>query len=484
MLMSRRDDRLGLHGGLSQTGQPAQLVRIRDGRSISLRTGEEIEPVPGLGQRPESSIRMELDDDIQRSMARRRKAEQAAIKEEQKCKECDKLFKRPCDLTYAPHEAYYLTTHSEMNFSKHEKTHSRPWKCSEPSCKYHLHGWPTEKERDRHVNDKHSSTPSMFKCQYHPCPYESKRESNCKQHMEKAHGWAYIRSKNNGKAGKRVSSIKTPPTPQLASPASNIFDTSSPDVSAASDAFNAQDGYSTAHSIDGSVAATPNSATNSSNGIPFMVGDEGFRSLDPTFNLGDPYTSLASAGPSDTVFNTNPFSWDQAPTANALAMPSPFETSLTLRDQETLFSDNFDWSNMNTDFASYNMQLITPATSVSTRPCDGFSRNPSFSQDNVPDFQVSSLSPGAQDVMLYSPYSNDDASRDEGYDDFVPDMGKPDNDFALFDGSARPASYANNVENRHMFQDLSALVPSAWSGRGTDLAQQLGVSELMPMDDE
>ena len=44
----------------------------------------------------------------------------------------------------------------------------------------------------------------MFRCHYHPCPYESKRESNCKQHMEKAHGWAYVRSKNNGKSGRRA----------------------------------------------------------------------------------------------------------------------------------------------------------------------------------------------------------------------------------------------------------------------------------------
>lgn len=105
MLMSRRDERLGLHGGLSQTGQPAQLVRIRDGKSISLRTGEEVKTEPGFGHRPENSMSMELDDDIQRSMARRRKSEQNAIREQQKCKECDKLFKRPCDLTYALDEA-------------------------------------------------------------------------------------------------------------------------------------------------------------------------------------------------------------------------------------------------------------------------------------------------------------------------------------------------------------------------------------------
>ena len=81
---------------------------------------------------------------------------------------------------------------------KHEKTHSRPWKCQEPTCKFHSHGWPTEKERDRHFNDKHSSSPRMYQCHFHPCTYQSKRLSNCKQHMEKSHGWTYDRAKGNG----------------------------------------------------------------------------------------------------------------------------------------------------------------------------------------------------------------------------------------------------------------------------------------------
>lgn len=99
MLKMRREDRLDLHGGLGQTGHPAQLVKIRDGKSISLRTGQEILPDSIVGRRLQRSISVESDHDIQRSMARRRKAEQAAIKEHQKCRECDKLFKRPCDLT-------------------------------------------------------------------------------------------------------------------------------------------------------------------------------------------------------------------------------------------------------------------------------------------------------------------------------------------------------------------------------------------------
>jgi hypothetical protein len=88
-----------------------------------------------------------------------------------------RLFSRLCDL------------------KKHEKTHSRPWKCNTATCKYHTHGWPTEKELERHINDKHSSSPRTFSCLFVPCPYNSKRESNLKQHMEKTHGWEYVRSR-------------------------------------------------------------------------------------------------------------------------------------------------------------------------------------------------------------------------------------------------------------------------------------------------
>ncbi|KAK8080237.1 hypothetical protein PG997_008055 [Apiospora hydei] len=77
------------------------------------------------------------------------------------------------------------STHAE-NITHHLP---RPWKCPIITCKYHEHGWPTEKELNRHVMDKHSSAPALYECLYQPCPYKSKRESNCKQHMERAHGW-------------------------------------------------------------------------------------------------------------------------------------------------------------------------------------------------------------------------------------------------------------------------------------------------------
>jgi hypothetical protein len=166
------------------------LARVKnDGRVLSLVTGQEPLVDDGASETPLIRLKRSLsagvedDEEILRSMARRKK--NAPIEEliPKKCPMhgCNKEFKRPCDLT------------------KHEKTHLRPFKCKLESCKYYKLGWPTEKELDRHWNDKHSSNPSMFRCNYHPCPYKSKRESNCKQHMEKAHGWVYVRQKTNGK---------------------------------------------------------------------------------------------------------------------------------------------------------------------------------------------------------------------------------------------------------------------------------------------
>ncbi|KAJ6126371.1 hypothetical protein N7523_001983 [Penicillium sp. IBT 18751x] len=136
----------------------------------------------------------------------RRKKNAPPMNINQKCNRCDKVFKRPCD------------------FNKHEKTHSRPWKCTEPNCKYFQIGWPGEKERDRHFNDTHSDTPNLFKCQYQPCTYACVRESNCKQHMEKAHGWVYVRSKKSTRGGsKRGSYLQaTPRTSSVSTPASNL----------------------------------------------------------------------------------------------------------------------------------------------------------------------------------------------------------------------------------------------------------------------
>ncbi|KAM3485025.1 hypothetical protein MY8738_001708 [Beauveria namnaoensis] len=182
---SFRGDIIRLHGGPCVNGRPAEFVRVKkDGTAFSMATGEPVD----LKEAPIKlkrclSEKFDDDEEIMRSMARRKKNATPEELAPKKCREpgCNKEFKRPCDLT------------------KHEKTHSRPWKCPFSTCKYHNYGWPTEKEMDRHVNDKHSDAPAMYECTYKPCAYKSKRESNCKQHMEKAHGWVYVRTKSSGK---------------------------------------------------------------------------------------------------------------------------------------------------------------------------------------------------------------------------------------------------------------------------------------------
>lgn len=153
-------------------------------------------------------------------------------------------------------------------------------------------------------------------------------------------------------------------------------------------------------------------------------------------------------------------------------------------EENSLFTQNFDWSNMNNDFTSYNIQLVTPATSIDTGSMDAYSRNPSISLEQpAPSGEMPSLSPGAQgNLMLYSPYSQTDGPVDEGYEDFVAD-GKPAADFALFDGSGHNSNMGNTA-NGQMFQDLASFGPTGWSGRGTELAHQLGMQDMMQVDEE
>lgn len=334
------------------------------------------------------------------------------------------------------------------------------------------------------MNDKHSATPSLYKCQYHPCPYESKRESNCKQHMEKAHGWAYIRSKNNGKNGKKTQNAKTPPTPQITTPGSNIFDLSSPEFGEASSVFNSHEGYSVSRSANVSVVASEDSDPHTAVETTITGMDDIFGPWNPNLAWNEPYSGNSEGGSLDYTPSSHGLPWDVASPTNAPTIPSSFETSLTPQDEDPLFSGNFDWSNMDTDFLSYNAQLITPACSVATKPLDAFSRNSSISLEHGPTSQVPSLSPGAHgQVMLYSPFSNGESSNDEGYDDFGTENGKPSNDFPLFGGSCHNTESISSTGNENMFQDLAS-IPSVWSGRGTELANQLGMQDLMQLDED
>ena len=380
---NNRNSKITLVGGLSQTGRPAELVRTVDGKSVSLRTGDEVnmeEYKTGIKR----SFDEDYEDDLERSMARRKKN---AVRIDQLCKECGKAFKRPCDLT------------------KHEKTHSRPWKCDEVGCKYHTYGWPTEKERDRHMNDKHSAAPKMYKCQYSPCPYESKRESNCKQHMEKAHGYVYVRAKNNGKV-RAPSTIGAPTTPQMSTPGSHTFSAPTPD-------------FSDAQSINESI------------------DDNTWRYLQEATNFGEIF---GPAGP-DFSFAESPLLYNEAGPSNS-HRPS-YDSAVTAVEEDSIFGTDFDWSNVNLDFVNFNAQIPTPALSHQT----GFSSAPSVNYSPP----STCLSPHAQaDAMFYSPTSHAQHNfHDEGYSELAQEY-RPMHDFNLY-SNATPAALSPGVE---MFGEL------------------------------
>jgi hypothetical protein len=382
------DETVVVEGGLSTNGRPAELVRKKNGKSISL--APENAGVEAMSsKRPLTDDEYDDDDDVLRSMARRRKSDRAGDVMHV-CSSCKKEFKRPCDLT------------------KHEKTHSRPFKCTEPSCRYHAVGWPTEKERDRHVNDKHSSAPEMYECHFKPCTYSSKRESNCKQHMEKAHGWTYVRSKSNGRkkaattsSGSVMQSPPTPFSPFAATPtSSHVLDTPQ------------------------SVFAPSPWAQPENN---FGFGDpNGIQAspAQPTFDFGR-RDSITTAGTNFTY--SSGFSPDQ------------FNQSLDSISMEPFGFTSPMLQNNNDFLSTIPLQQPTPAPSIGAE----FNFNPSaISDEMLGNPHISSVDPG---VGLYSPNFVENIYQDEG---FV-DGNLLGQDFELFGDTT------SSTENQTAWMDLN-----------------------------
>jgi hypothetical protein len=314
------DENLAIQGGLSKNGRPAELVRHKDGKTIPLINGGYRAAMDAMSsKRPHSDDEFEDDDDPLRSMARRRKSDRAGDVMHQ-CSSCSKEFKRPCDLT------------------KHEKTHSRPFKCSERSCRYYDLGWPTEKERDRHINDKHSAAPRMYRCKFAPCTYASKRESNCKQHMEKTHNWVYVRSKSNGRKKSDTASVTSaaPSPPSLSSPAASTptsapFSVNTPDSTMSHSPWMPTDNFNFGTAPNLPVVTKTFAETDrrgsATTGFSYSPG------LSPG-QLGMPVDALTSAG-SMSIFDDAPnFNFDldnivlQQPTPELSPQQSDFDASM------------------------------------------------------------------------------------------------------------------------------------------------------------
>ena len=301
--------------------------------------------------------------------------------------------------------------------------------------------------------------------------------------MEKAHGWVYVRSKNNGKASKQPQNGQTPPTPQMSTPGSYHFDVATPDFPEGP-AYGVTAPNYRAESLAGSTV--PSESPNHFMDDHATDFNETFAPFDPTYAWNESNDSFVSGNMTGYAAGSHQPSWDAADMTHASSAPSAFEASLPPHDDETLFNENYDWSNMEHDMTSMNIQLITPATSVEMRPYNAFNRHPTVSFDQPLSVQNPSLSPGAKgDAMLYSPYSmqSNEMSGEEGYEEFTQELQKPTHDFSLFSSSSGPSSSYNTTSGA-MFQDLSAFHgPSAWSGRSTELAQQMGLGDLMQMDE-
>ncbi|RYP56514.1 hypothetical protein DL771_011833 [Monosporascus sp. 5C6A] len=418
-----RSDEVKLMGGLTENGRPAELVRVKkNGKAISIATGQPVEYVDEETKGPirfkrSMSQQLEDEEEIMRSMARRKKNASPEELAPKKCKEpgCNKEFKRPCDLT------------------KHEKTHSRPWKCPIPTCKYHEFGWPTEKEMDRHVNDKHSASPPMYECKFKPCPYKSKRESNCKQHMEKAHGWTYVRTKSNGssKKGEAKSDNSAKHTPLI----NNL----------------------------------PTPSSEHSN--PVMTPPEEtvfpFHQLDPLSHINFP------AYPTSEEFNANlepslydreiqlDFSEDFSPIDNPTPSTDAGQFN-TYQDLSPEFTGQFE------DIYGAHVQLPTPPNQIYNKAgMEVFSNFASEPALHPPTAHISPVGQG--NAMLYTPTSM--AEVDEGFEEYQC-TGQLGEDFLLFP--------PNSMSKQEEFDNLFA--PSLAGGFTQPSSQDFNIDYNQHMD--
>jgi hypothetical protein len=392
--MIHSDEKITLRGGISHNGRPVELVREKNGKVVPI--SEDASKAFRIKRRlSDASVDSMDEDEVTRSMARRRKSEKPGDVMHT-CRDCKKEFKRPCDLT------------------KHEKTHSRPWKCSEKNCKYFDLGWPTEKERDRHMNDKHSAAPAQYKCLYPPCSYASKRESNCKQHMEKAHGWEYVRSKSNGRKKGPTGNENSPTTPLTP------------------------------------FIGTPMSATMTTPITPFVPSPQ-VPMIDNFDFYGVNTPAMSHHGFQDD-FRRDSITTDGShftySSGHSPTEPTSFEDAVTPEDAHINHNDVYNACNLNANFNTGFQQPTPMSTAFDYAPLP-FTANSTM--NGLPH-----LSPMAQpDVTLFSPHMDEGFGGDMDMDMTMQGFGRPTEDFTLFDPAPPSQMAFNNTSN--FFPDFNQL---------------------------
>ncbi|GAB7342499.1 hypothetical protein MBLNU457_g0692t1 [Dothideomycetes sp. NU457] len=386
------EDRIELQGGVSHNGKAAFLTVTKDGKNFTNLADNQ--PVPAQEAATMSAKRpMEAsidDDGARRSMARRKKGAPILTYHCQH-QGCGKTFKRPCDLT------------------KHDKTHDRPFKCPETDCKYNTLGWPTEKECDRHYNDKHSDAPKLYSCEFADCPYTSKRESNCKQHMEKSHGWEYTRSKANGRSkgkGKAVAKASSSLAVQSTTPSNFGSDMSTPLTS-----------------------VEPSPLTTASNDMaqPEMKLLPKEQCFDANgeilFDFGVDFAGHFNTDMFSGAIPTLTPAWteDQVMSGNSSTHQSPFDNQF-----ETNFNMGTDFQQLTPSSSNHDFKEYTHAHPDSARAS---STNPPLNTFSP------RISPNAGDLMFTNNHFDDNMQVDEGLGDGTFGTFAPTGDFALYEGT-------------------------------------------------
>ena len=88
------------------------------------------------------------------------------------CPHCGRTFLRPSALTH------------------HVRIHTRPWKCTVTTCRFHVRGFASRRECERHVEERHGGEGTRrWMCPHEGCQYlGSPRASNMRRHALAMHG--------------------------------------------------------------------------------------------------------------------------------------------------------------------------------------------------------------------------------------------------------------------------------------------------------
>ena len=261
----------------------------------------------------------------------------------------------------------------------------------------------------------------MYECLWESCPYATKRLSNCKQHMEKAHGWNYVRTKSNGRgAAKSSAQESAQPTVQptvrtkgsgqgtrkpstqpsvqssipssIPSPAqSSVQSSVQPPVQPAVQQPTVQ---AFQHTPQSSSMATPSSGSASLSTPPTDL------SPSPYMDMGLDWTGLEPQGFDSGMagdFGLQGFDHGFAPNMDLQNYGNTFNSNMDLQSFgngfnfdfgsfDNGFTPNMDLQSFDNEFVSLDPPQASPSSSVETGALHAYSCDPLISASQYPSF--------------------------------------------------------------------------------------------------